>query len=173
MEFVIYVLKNISLTYFKPGKQRSKLRLNRNQYVQNNLNLSRWLAIPRQNNSTSELRSIHKQKSQKKANSSWSFLKQRGWTSSWGSKRTTEDHFGWKSWLWRVFHPHTHPRIFWEPLKRPATSPDEVWASKRCHVVRVRGHLQGTKKGTVSLSPPKGLKVLPGAKRPINHHHHR
>lgn len=24
MEFVIYALKNISLTYFKPGKQKSK-----------------------------------------------------------------------------------------------------------------------------------------------------
>ena len=47
MEFVIYALKNIFLMYFKPGEQKIKLRPKRNQYIQSNLNLSRWLAIPR------------------------------------------------------------------------------------------------------------------------------
>ena len=156
MEFVIYALKNISLTYFKPGKQKSKLKSNRNQYVRHKLHLNWYASIPIQYNSLIQMRSIHKQKGQKNANSSWSFLKRRGRESIQVKKVPQETNWDIKNEILVISHNTSH-----NTLLRPSGPLTKTpWTS---FVMRVQKEPSGHKKrGRYPYRPPKNWKCCLG-----------
>ena len=108
------------------------------------------------------MRSIHKQKGQKNANSSWSFLKQRGRESIQVKKVPQGTNWDLKNEILVISHNTSH-----NTLLRPSGPLTKTpWTTS---VMRAQKAPSGHKKGTISLSFPKDRKCCLGQN--TNQHH--